>query len=1140
MTNVLKLTKKVFTVGVVATTIVWSLGVAALVPTVANAATCPTLAAGDMIKVSGKPAIYVVDNNLKPRYFDNGDVFKSWTPTYTGYKTITMECLDSLGNPAVAPYGVSYKPGSYVVKRSSSDQLYVVEPNNTLATITTEAAKALYGSDFNKVIGTYTATKEPMYKRLMVISVQDWPNYVNRGTAITEGVAHEGMIVSNGGTNWYIGAGTKQEVTATGLTANGFQSKFISAVASSALTGLTTGTAITAEVKTITDKSQSGGVTTVTTPTTGTVSISLASGTPAATSVPKNGSRVPFTTVNLTAGSNGATVDSLLIKRTGLSASTDFLRIWAEKSGTRVSSQQTLNSSDEATLTFSPALVLTAGQTVTLEIIASLNNASNTNAALGVSTVSGSYVFGNLMTFAAYTVGTFTFTPAAATTTVKVGDTGINLTSFEITAPSDKDVYFKSIMLKNTGTEDMTKTLANVYLEKSGAAVSDAGVINGRYVTFNLIGGGLLIEKGDTFTFKVKSDIITKENTSDHALSLTLNKSEDITVVEKTTGFGCSFTFTSAITVGNTDYDAGVVTITKKSTSPSDRDSIKGEKQVVALIANIKADETITAEGLNLVATTSNGFGYFENAKVTLNGYSLGTVTPAATMAFDSAFTLNKGDNELKVFVDVATNATSSANIRFSIDGTTVLSGMSPEYTNGNVVGASDINGSPVGAYITVQGADLTVSKNDGYTDTKTIVRGATQTVLAKFNVKALYDNVKITSIEVTPGTQADYIAQSAVTNMGIFADGSQVGTTRPYTSPTFANVNYTINKDTTKPFEVRADFDSTSTGTIKFTVKFNFEDSRSKTGEKTGTTSLITVAAAGTLSISADASKPDAGIVLAKAGVENTLAAWKISALKDSANITQLIFDNSGTTTPDSRVSSYKLYKGTTLIGTENPTSGTTTFKITDDKLKIAANTSEVITLKAIFNTIEDRANTAAQFRARLQDVDFKNSSGTEDTGTYINLELACNTMELRKTVPTFAAVTPAAGEMLKFTVTADTNEDVVLTKLAFVATGSGAASTTGYTLWDGNTNVSSTLSGTTTPTFDGLSITIGKGLTKTITLKADTADVTKDLKVLMTFDRGASGANIGWEEVFVDGGNVAATGALLNLLPITYEKTY
>ncbi len=398
-----------------------------------------------------------------------------------------------------------------------------------------------------------------------------------------------------------------------------------------------------------------------------------------------------------------------------------------------------------------------------------------------------------------------------------------------------------------------------------------------------------------------------------------------------------------------------------------------------------------------------------------------------------------------------------------------------------------------------------------------------------------MYDNVKITSIELTPLTPANAINTGAVSNVGVFVDGTQLGSFRAYSSATFTSLTYTLNKDTTKPFEVRADYDSTSTGTVKFNLKFNFEDSRGKSGYVTSTSSLTTVIENGTVVVAADASTPESGIILAKADVENTVAAFKLSAVKDSANFTELVFKNGNpvTSTADDRINTYKLYKGTTLLGEANPINGVTTFKLSD-KLIVKANSSEVITLKAVLNPIEDKNNTAKTVKAYLTDYKYKGSSGAE-VPVSGQTDYYGNTMEIRKTMPLFAAATPAAGELLKFTVTADSNEDVVITELKFTATGSGAASTTDYKLYDGTT----LLGTTSTPTFTGLTVTVGKGQTKTFTLKADTSNVTKDLKVLVTLDK-ATPADITWEEVFVDGGNVSTNGAYLNTFPISYEKTY
>ena len=147
MPNVLKSVKKIFTVGVVGTTMLWAVGVSSLLPAgIASAAVCPTLNAGDMIKVSGKPAIYSVNKDNKVLYFPSGDEFKSWNEnnSYGGYVTVTQACFDSLSVPNTYPGAVNYRAGSYVVKRPSSDQLYAVLPGNTLAKISgADAAAAI-------------------------------------------------------------------------------------------------------------------------------------------------------------------------------------------------------------------------------------------------------------------------------------------------------------------------------------------------------------------------------------------------------------------------------------------------------------------------------------------------------------------------------------------------------------------------------------------------------------------------------------------------------------------------------------------------------------------------------------------------------------------------------------------------------------------------------------------------------------------------------------------------------------------------------------------------------------------------------------------------------------------------------------
>lgn len=204
---------------------------------------CPSLQAGDMIKVVGKPAIYALNNDLKVLYFPSGDEFKSWRENYGGYISITQECYDSLPVPTTYPAAVNFRPGSYVVKKASADQLYVVEPNNTLAKITPAAAETLYGADYK------------------VMSVADvfWPHYINRGTDVAAAVPHPGMLVKSGLTTYYVDFGNKmREVDSAGMINNEFQTKFVRPVVSSLISTLSAGEKISNAVPSIVDKVQSG------------------------------------------------------------------------------------------------------------------------------------------------------------------------------------------------------------------------------------------------------------------------------------------------------------------------------------------------------------------------------------------------------------------------------------------------------------------------------------------------------------------------------------------------------------------------------------------------------------------------------------------------------------------------------------------------------------------------------------------------------------------------------------------------------------------------------------------------------------------------------------------------------------------
>lgn len=1132
----MKRLRKIFASLVMVTTVLTTVG--AFAPSVSAAAQ-----AGDLIKKDGLSAVYYLGEDGKRYVFPNEATYKSWYSDFSGVVTVSADELASY------PLGanVVIRPGTKLVKITTDPKVYAVEPNGSLRWVQTEAdAIALYGANWAQ--------------RVVDVADSFFTNYTI-GQPLASNEVPVGSLVKKAGENsiyYYDGTNYRLIEDEVAFLANRFQNANVLTLSSFTAGGTTITGAEAAIVKT----SQSGQ-STGWKPGQGTgVTVALNSMTPASQSVPATVSRVPFTKVNFTASNDGATIlEAITVKRSGLTENyTQFDRIWAEKDGVMVSSKRALNSNDEAILTFAPALNIPAGQTVTIDIIASLVSASG-NGALGIAsasavtasgaTVSGSFpIVGNLMSFTSYDVAKLTVAAVNNINSVNVGDEEVELANFDINfSTNPRDVVVNSITLRNTGSEDLASVFMGLYLENNGNVVSEKGVINGRYVTFNMKNGGLTMLKDDgNQSFAVKGDVIGKDNTTNPGVKFFLNKKEDLYAYEKATGFGVTLGHLDNLAIDEVTINAGAVSVSKKSTSPSDTTVVKSSKAVNVLIANLKADEAINADGLkvNVANYASSTVSSFENVKVYLNNILLGSFDPATTTSenvyalktVDSSLSLKKGDNEVKVTVDVKSAAEAGDKIRVQlISGADLLD--VPEYaSNQNTVDPTDITGTATGAIITIEGGALSVTRNDGYADGRKAVKGTTDVSLAKFAVKALNDAVRLNSVSLAANSSAALtaIVDSSVYDMKLFVDGVQIGSTRNFSSgSTFSSLNLSIAKNTTKVIELKGSFDSSSTGTFKTVATFNAQDSLGKsiTPALTATTADFEITEGGRLTVAKGANTPYSNILVAKTGVEQAVAEYRLTAVDDSANITELklvnvnpISTTTTVTTADARIASYKLYDGSTLLDTAIPTAGIATFYISGNKLVVPANGSKTISVKAVFNSIEVAADTDAQLALIVKDgsVVAKSSNGSELAQANIsgeNLALS-NHMVVRKTKPTFSKVNGIVGsassaqEVARFKVAADANEDLRLTAIAFTVSNTGGA-VISYSLYEvGNPNALATA---TDGDFSGFELVVNKGTDKTLRVTANTIPVGADKTFGLSLSNVAGTNKIAWGEYFVTG---------------------
>ena len=1037
--------------------------------------------AGDLIKMSGLSAVYYLGSDNKRYVFPNPATYFSWYSDFSGVVTIPATELQSYplgGNVAV-------RPGTTLVKITTDPSVYAVEPNGVLRKIQTEAqAASLFGSNWNK----------------RIIDVPDYlfTNYTV-GQVLASGSYPIGSLIKNYSASavyYFDGTNYRQIASESAFNANRFKWSDILSTTSTIIAG---GNQVTnAEFINV---AQNGGNGIIVITGSG-LMVSLNATTPVATSIPKNVARVPFTKVNLTAANDGAvTINSITVKRIGLSSYSTIDKVWAEKDGVIVASKKSMNSNDESILTFSPAFVVAAGQTVTLDLVASLNGTGSGNMGLSIASasavsatsasVSGSFpINGNIMSLTDYTVVNLSIgNSVTSTATVKVGDEKVELGHFELGFNSyngsvAKDVTITSITLKNNGVEDLTKATMNLYLEQAGNKVSDHYTIDGRYVTFYFPVGGLNLLKDDSSKILyVKGDIIAKENISANSFQFNLNKSTDIVAYEKTTGFGANVYASNSLAtsadgylISNISIDAGTLSVSKKSTSPSDTTIVKGSDSVV-LIANVRADEAINADGLNLSYIYSNGnsstTAQFENARVYVNGILLDSFDPATaatntsvSKAIDSSLTFNKGDNEVKVMVKAKTTAIPNSDIKFTLTGATIFTtpnNMNPQYVvSGNQVTITP-SGTATGGIFTVQGATLATVRSDGYADGKTIVKGTTDVSLGKFTVKATNDTVHVTSVSFGPNSGT--ASSTSIYDMKLYVDGVQVGTTVDFgtSGANFSSLNFDIAKDATKSFELKGSFDSSAAGTFWTQMTIYSQDSRgtSINTNNTATTAHFSVADNGTLSVALGGNTPAEGILATKS-TEQEVAQFKFTAVNDSANLTEINVINTplasstiastsiGVADADARIASVNLYDisngANTLIDSFVPVSGTGRFTLNNGQVIVAANSYKTLSVRVVLNNIDNDASADNKdIHFGITTVKFKSSAGSETTQ---GIALLANNFRLRKTVPTIAylalpttVLTAGDQTIAKFTVAADSNSDVTVGRFALTVATSTLA---------------------------------------------------------------------------------------------------
>ncbi|KKW28346.1 MAG: hypothetical protein UY72_C0075G0005, partial [Candidatus Uhrbacteria bacterium GW2011_GWD2_52_7] len=867
MTDVINLTKKAFTWSVVVMTIAWSIGLSALAaPLAANGAECPTLEAGDLFKVKGNTAVYLLDSDMKRLYFPTSEVFHTWFSDFSGVVEIDSTCVSAYPN-AVNPSGINYRPGSRLVKVTISPEVYAVGPGNVRHLLGSEdEAKALYGDSWAS----------------LVRDVHDfhWPNYT---TGAEVNGLHNGMLVKRADASM-IYTVVDGKLTAVDGTLSSFVAGDVHTVASSLVDALELNVNSATAASLVADPSQgSGSGTPGTTPVVGgDLMVSLSANTPEAGNVVINVDNVVFSKFVFKAGSSAAVVvNSVRIDRKGLGSTGDFTSVTLYDGSTKLGSTKTSWHSDGyMDYNISGGLNIPAGSSKELTVVAKLDTAGKYNK-LGVtqvttngSSVTGLPVYGSEKVGVDVGVGTVSVTRAGVASQIKnVGTNDVTLAQFKLAVDSVEDATFSKVTLKNKATTSNASDndVTNLYLYKGVTKLAGPVSMVNDKITF-VLDSAFAINKSKNETFKVVGDVAAGV---DSHVDFALDATTDLEVIGKT--YGTNLTITNTLAVGDagtTDTTIGGAEL-NVSLSGVALDTLDDKENLSFGVLTLSAGATdlkITDMNLIIAETAASGessvydvdnFEMIDQATgAAYSGSNDSTtgdhVATSETWSFTDELYLEAGKTyKFTLQGDIPAGVTTTAS--YKVNTTISTANLTAETVPAGDAISNFSVGSIVGKAITVKAPTLTL-KGVALTNANAVVND-TDVILFKGTMEASADNIHVEQIHFEEnGTVLAIDNWSELGFYTVNADGTytqqQKLTNSQMTTGSldFDTLDFTVNNGAKVTFVVKGTLASTLTGDTTLLVDLNYVNAKD-TDNDTATTVNATGA-----SLATDAANTVAG----------------------------------------------------------------------------------------------------------------------------------------------------------------------------------------------------------------------------------------------------------------------------------------
>lgn len=1125
MDNAFSIGKRAFAVAVAAATIVWSVGLAAFAVPTAQAAASE----GDLIKGTSLSTVYFYGYDGQRYTFPNEKTYFSWFEDFSDVETITdgdLADIDLAGNVVV-------RPGTYWIKVTSDPDVFAVSTEGTIRLIeTVEVAEDLAGSDWNAA-GSNTAAG--------IIDVPDafFADY-SVGASLMTADAFDGAMYMDGGDYYLSWDGEKRLVTDDGMDANNFESRFFLDGSGIDDSDLTAGDDIDSEISALTDASQMGGDET----SGGDLTVSLASSTPSAASVPNSATGVEVATFKFVA-SSAATLSALTVELTGLVDTDAILSngVYLYEGSERLTDGRSVNSSTRTVTFASLGLDFTSSQTRYLTVVVDMDNSTVNSGSFSFKIdsaddvdsdgdVSGSFpITGNTMSIEDLDVGSITIEDTGSLSNPSLGESDAVVAKFKLTAGSAEDLDVNAITLNVNNASDHTEfTLWN-----SDEEVATGEDIGSDLVLFEFT-DPFFLEAGDNETFEMTVKV---GGEVDDTIVTSLENSADMDAVGRDYGFGVTLT---------NNYDGGAgefstVTVqggdvTFAFNGPSATDVKDGADDFTLFEFSVTAERWVEIDNLPFdiagtdmedtnPALTDLKIMNADSGALVLGPEELdvsGADDNDLPVVFTDALVVEAGETlDLVLTADMdATVAAANDTYTATLDIVTLIATASNIEDEAGDAVTDVIPGSNLAGYAqTVQSAALTVGLASTPTGDTSYVKGSSDVEVVGYTFTAGNgSDLNMTDLTVvvyvqedsdggfasgTDEDEATLDAADRLNSCSLYDDSSDTLIAGPesITDATgvinFESFSYEIPAGESETAVIKCNLANVAPGTAdEFaweienpTTDITVEDDEGDTlaaasinaGSDTNINDddavKISVTDSGTLAVTAASDAPDADYILAGSS-SNTVSKFRFDAANEAFIVNRLTVteeqaeaDNG---TADSAAYANNVSSVTISYPMEDGTTGTASGSLTGNEVTfnsvefyVPKDDDAAVTVKATVAesdrhsgsstsnekirlglssdvTNEDQFRAVGQSSGVTLDDDDTDNDGVDDSGV-TNGNTAQGTFVVRETVPTVSKhssspsgsdKTPGDQEILRFTVAANSGEDLVLNQLIFTVSTS------------------------------------------------------------------------------------------------------